>query len=29
VLTRWYRPAAEATARTECKKLPRAVYMPR
>ena len=29
VLTRWYKPAAETTARTECKKLPRAVYMAR
>jgi hypothetical protein len=29
VLTRWYKPATEATARAACKKQPRAVYMPR
>lgn len=29
VLTRWYKPAAETTVRAECKKQPRAVYMPR
>jgi hypothetical protein len=29
VLTRWYAPATEKTARAECKKLARAVYMAR
>jgi hypothetical protein len=29
VLTRYYQPAAEQAARAECKKLPRAVYLPR
>ena len=29
VLTRWYKPATEQAARTECKKAARAVYMAR
>jgi hypothetical protein len=29
VLTRWYKPASETTARAGCTKQPRAVYLPR